>query len=125
MPIYDYLCPECGAERELFNRVSERRTNAPDCHGPMDIKLSANLGYVQRECRYECPVTGKVVTSHRERRNVMAEHDLVDANDFKPDMAHRKAKKRYDDNAAKAALLKTPLSDKVLDQYRPALPTSI
>ena len=55
----------------------------------------------------------------------MAEHDLVDANDFKPEVAHAKAKKRYEDNAAKAALLKTPLSDKVLDSYRPALPTSI
>ena len=124
MPIYAYICHECGAEREGFNRVSERRTNAPDCHGPMDIRLTPNIGFVQRECHYECPITGQPITTHRQRANVMAEHDVVDANDFKPAVTHEKAKRRFDRNAEKAAQLSSPI-DKVLDQYRPALPTTI
>jgi putative FmdB family regulatory protein len=61
MPIYAYVCPECGAEQDQFNRISERRTNAPHCHGAMDIKLSAVLGHVQRDCCYQCPVTDQPI----------------------------------------------------------------
>lgn len=123
MPIYAYRC-SCGAETEAFNRVADRRTNAPECHGPMEIKLCPNLGYVQQGCHYVCPITGNQITSHRQRANIMAEHDVVDANDFKPKIAHEKAQKRYNRNAEKAALLKSPI-DKVLDRYRPAFPTTI
>lgn len=124
MPIYAYVCQECGDERDQFNRISERRTNAPQCHGAMDIKLSPVLGHVQRDCHYICPVTDQPITSNRQRRNMMAEHNVVDANDFKPEAAHAKQKKRFDRNAEIAAQLSTPV-DKLLDQYRPALPTSI
>jgi putative FmdB family regulatory protein len=124
MPIYAYVCPECGAEQDQFNRISERRTNAPHCHGAMDIKLSAVLGHVQRDCCYRCPVTDQPITTNRQRANVMAEHGLVDANDFKPEQAVEKQRKRYERNAELAAQLSTPV-DKLLDQYRPALPTMI
>jgi hypothetical protein len=33
---------------------------------------------------YQCPVTDRFVSSRRERRNIMAEHDLVEMGDAKP-----------------------------------------
>lgn len=48
----------------------------------MSIKLSPNLGYVQPDCHYKCPVTRQHVTSNRQRCNIMSQHNLIDANDF-------------------------------------------
>jgi putative FmdB family regulatory protein len=124
MPIYAYRCPECGASQDAFNRVSERHANAPECHGPMQVEIQPNLGFVQRDCHYKCPVTDQLVTSHATRRNIMAEHNLVDANDFKPAQAIERQRKRYEKNAELAAQLSTPV-DKLLDKYKPALPTTI
>jgi putative FmdB family regulatory protein len=124
MPIYAYRCPECGASLDAFNRVSDRHSSAPHCHGPMEVEIQPNLGFVQRGCHYECPITGKPITTHAQRRNVMAEHNLVDANDFKPEQAIAKQRKRFERNAELAKELSTPI-DKVLDKYRPALPTTI
>jgi len=83
MPTYLYRCRDCGSERELFNRVSECESNAPSCcKAAMSIIPQAAFGFVQRECHYKCPVTGREVTSWRQRQNIMAEKNLVDANDF-------------------------------------------
>lgn len=57
----------------------------------MDIKLNPNLGHVQGDCHYRCPVTDQNITTHRQRANVMAEHNLVSANDFPP---HRTIEKQ-------------------------------
>lgn len=59
----------------------------------MDIELRAPQVSVQRECHYHCPVTGKEVSSHRTRRNIMAEHGLIDANDFPPAKVAEKGEK--------------------------------
>jgi hypothetical protein len=86
MPLYSYTC--CGNETEAVNRIAERRTHAPkcpDCSNPMDIKLNPVMGHVQSDCHYRCPVTDRQITTHRQRANVMAEHNLIDANDFPPE----------------------------------------
>lgn len=82
--LYDYLCRKCGHETEAINSIAERRTNAPVCCDErMDIiHKAAPQGYVQRECFYRCPVTNSEVTSWRQRRNIMAEKNLIDANDL-------------------------------------------
>lgn len=84
--LYDYLCRSCGHETEAINKIDERRTNAPVCCGEgMDIIIKkAPLGFVEREVRYRCPVTGQGVTSMRQRKDIMAREGLVDANDFEP-----------------------------------------
>ncbi len=91
MPLYSYICTECGNEAEAVNRVDDRRTNAPRCHGRMDIKLQPVSGYMQRDCNYTCPVTGGIVTSARQRKYIMESRDLQDANDFKSNFAKQKA----------------------------------
>lgn len=85
----------------------------------MDIKLSPNLGYVQRECHYQCPVTGAEVTSNRQRRRIMDSNDLVDANDFPPGPAIAKAEKERADNAELGAKLVNPLSDRQMQELVP------
>ncbi len=82
--LYDYHCKQCGNETEAVNRIDERRTNAPICcDARMSIVIkAAPQAFVQRPCEYICPVTGKEVTTWRQRRNIMAEEGLVDANDL-------------------------------------------
>lgn len=108
MPLYSYVCTECGNETETVNRVDDRRTKAPRCHGRMDIKLQPVSGYMQRDCNYTCPVTGDIVTSTRQRRYIMESRDLQDANDFKSNFAKTKAAKARDDRLA--ATLRDPIT---------------
>lgn len=48
----------------------------------MQLRIMPVIVYAQRECHYKCPVTGRNVTSNRQRTNIMREHNLIDANDF-------------------------------------------
>ncbi len=76
----------------------------------MDVKLTANLGYVQRSTDYKCPVTGKWVSSNRQRTNIMREHNLIDANDFPlTPKVIESAERKIKDRAALGAKLKEPL----------------
>lgn len=94
--LYDYACPSCGSEATRVNRIAERRTNAPDCCGQkMNIVIkTAPMGFVDREIHYECVATGEKVTSRRQRNEIMARENLVDANDIIPSHKQRMEKKR-------------------------------
>lgn len=118
MPLYAYQCKECGAERDQFNRVSDRHTNVPTCaqHGAMALRIMPNLGYVQRDCHYICPATGQQVTNHRQRRRIMEENGFIDANDFKPEKAFEKAEREWQRNEELIASVKHPLSDAALSE---------
>jgi len=111
MPLYLYQC-SCGNETEAFNRMADRHTHAPECttHGQMRVKLTPVIGYMQRDCHYKCPVTGKHVTTNRQRTNIMREHNLIDANDFPltPKVIEQEELK-LKDRAALGAKLKEPL----------------
>lgn len=94
--IYDYKCPECGSERDsVYNTIAERHTQAPECcSGRMEIiHKVAPMGFVDREIRYICPVTGDGVTTRKQRNEIMAREGLVDANDFKQTFEQRAAAK--------------------------------
>ncbi len=96
MPVYAYRCPECGADEDRFNRVSECESNAPACHGPMRIRITAPLVHVQQDINYKCPATGLGVTSWAQRRNIFAEHGLRDANDHPPEQVIRDESKKWE-----------------------------
>lgn len=123
MPLYTYRCAECGAERDEFNRIDDRHASAPSCAAcavQMAMVISPVRGSVQGDCNYRCPATGKVITNHAQRRNVMAEAGLVDARDLTPSFVVRKAKERRDELRREAAKLDIPNID--LTPYTPALP---
>lgn len=43
MPIYEYRCPECGAEFEKMQKISEGAPPCPSCgHSPVVKKVSAS-----------------------------------------------------------------------------------
>ena len=96
MPLYTYKCPECGTKKDGYNTVSNRNSGplcAP-CHGVLmeltivPVNIAPILG--GGDCAgYMCPVTDTFVTSRRERRNIMAQHNLVEAGDAKPSKARQ------------------------------------
>jgi predicted nucleic acid-binding Zn ribbon protein len=106
VPIYPFRCPTCEATRDEFKHVDERDANPPACCGaPMARQLTAPMVSVPANCAYKCPVTGQVVTSYRQRANIMAEHRLTDANDFSPQyMVERKRKERAENERLAAQL---------------------
>lgn len=109
MPIYVYECPECRESTEEWNRVDDRESSAPACcGGQMKIVIQPVRGKVQSECNYECPKTGQRVTSWSQRRNIMAEHNLVDANDLTPDYVFRRQRERRDALRREAAAMDMP-----------------
>lgn len=99
MPLYAYKCTGCGAEQDDFNRIDDRDANAPHCRAcavRMMRVISPVRGNVQETCHYVCPATGQGITSWRQRRNVMAENNLVDARDISnaTEREKRRQKKR-------------------------------
>jgi predicted nucleic acid-binding Zn ribbon protein len=123
MPLYAYRCPTCQAEQDAYLPVAEHETGAPVCegHGQMRQYLTPVMVSVQPECHFICSATeGDVqVTSHRQRANIMAEHNLIDARelDYPKQIAERKARKARELEEARATL---PPVD--LTEYAPALP---
>jgi len=84
MPIYSYKCKECETVIDQYNTIDDRH-KGPACHGSMKLQimptqLAPVLGGGDFQ-GYMCPVTDKFVTSRKERRNIMAEHNLVEKGD--------------------------------------------
>lgn len=85
MPLYSYQCQKCERVEDAIRKVVDHAIG-PDCCGePMRQKITAPmLAPIMgggNWAGYQCPVTGRFVTSRRERKNIMAEHDLVEAGD--------------------------------------------
>lgn len=109
MPIYEYTCKDCGDRRDQFNRIADRHVNAPQCCGAaMGIVPQAGLIFVQPNVCAQSPIDGTVLTSHRQRREYMARHNLVDGNDFKPKDLIAKARKKIEKRNELAAQLPQP-----------------
>lgn len=81
MPLYVYECSDCGRRYERTLKVDERYTGGPTCcHGNVKIVPQAPrfiMGAAQFEA-YKCPVTDQTVTTQRQRREIMKEHDLIE-----------------------------------------------
>lgn len=123
MPLYAYRCPTCQAEQDAYLPVAEVDSGAPECpgHGQMRQYLTPPMISVQAECHFICSATeGDIpVTTHRQRANIMAEHNLIDARelDYSKRIAQKKAQTARDLEEARANL---PPID--LTPYAPALP---
>lgn len=81
MPTYTYQCKTCGKIEDSFRKIADRDNN-PICHGEMVRKIIPPMlqpvlggGGLQG---YKCPVTDKWITSRKERKNIMAEHNLIE-----------------------------------------------
>jgi len=83
MPMkYDSECPICGKHYEYRARIKDRN-NTPECCGqptkrvivPPMLQASTAKEYQA----YKCPHSGDLITSKKTRREVMAKHNLVEA----------------------------------------------
>lgn len=87
MPLYTYRCAECGEESTEFNTIARRHKNTPNCCGaPTKLKITPTQIQAQilgggATPGYHCPITGKFVTSRKERREIMKRHNVVEAGD--------------------------------------------
>lgn len=82
MPKYDARCNECGNTKEYYSTVDDCLTAMPDCCGKQMHKviLAAPQALISSYWNfeaYECPVTDKVVTTAKQKREIEIEHDLV------------------------------------------------
>jgi len=116
MPTYSFRCPHCETEQELFCRVSELDNSVPYCCGKKTTQIftHAPYGYVQTDCHYVCPVTREGVTSYRQRKNIMAEHNLLPADGMDPEKTIARVNKEKADSLKLAAGM--PLSHKSLPE---------
>ena len=117
MAIYDYKCEVCGEIQEAFNHIAARDTSAPLCCDKATIRqLSAPMVFVPDWSSYKCPVTDQIVSSERQRRNIMAEHRLVDANDFTPKYVVERKKAKTAANNALAEKLTADIPKEIIQQ---------
>ena len=89
MPLYTYRCEICDRTTDYHNTVANRK-NGPICncgrstkHVIMPAQIAPVLGGGDFP-GYKCPVTDKWITSRKERRNITAEHNLIETGDRKP-----------------------------------------
>ena len=63
MPIYEYRCEECGAEKELLQRITDAPLSVcPECGKPAMKKLVSAAGF-------QLKGTGWYVTDFRDKSN--------------------------------------------------------
>ena len=83
MPTYTYECEICDKIKDAYNTIAGRHNSpACDCGYAMVLKivptqLQPVLGGGDWP-GYKCVVTDKFVTSRKQRREIMAEHNLVE-----------------------------------------------
>jgi putative FmdB family regulatory protein len=83
MPVYEYQCMDCGQRHEAVRTVKERGRGPICCGSPAEQRIfhSPPATYRQME-PYKCPATGEIITSSRQRKQIMKENNLTDASDF-------------------------------------------
>lgn len=88
MPMYAYLCPDCGETEDLYNTIDDRH-KAPVCACGADTKLSIQPTQIAPVLGggdfqgYKCPITDKFITSRRERKYIMDSNNLIEVGDRK------------------------------------------
>ena len=84
--LYESKCHKCGEVHTYIAKISNYQEAAPMCcdertqryFSPNSIPL-INASTARVFENYKCPETGQIVTSDRQRNNIMATHDLIDA----------------------------------------------
>ena len=84
MPIYDYNCPSCGVQEDIWAGVDQEEVPCPKCGIHMDRLLSATRSNPDWEPYYDenlCKLgsaEGHYVKSRQHRKELMKAHGLVD-----------------------------------------------
>lgn len=82
--IYQYRCKECGSVQDGVRSVANRDdTPKCGCGGETTRLITGGAGFTPVMGAgdmpgYQCPVTDQFVTSRKQRREIMAAHNLVE-----------------------------------------------
>lgn len=82
--IYTYKCTECSTEQDAFRSVANRDDSPKcGCGGDTDRIITGGAGFTPvmggaDMPGYMCPVTDTYVTSRKQRREIIAQHGLVE-----------------------------------------------
>jgi hypothetical protein len=124
MPTYDFKCKKCSKEiKNVLLRITHDEADRPCCCGEtmgQHFTVPPMVHWVdpQIEPFRAVGIPGQpVVTSTKQNRELMARHDLVDANDIKPpthqdDIDNQKAV----EESIKAITPDAKVSDKMAQQ---------
>ena len=109
-PIYDYDCEDGHHFTRFLKLADYKEPQTCDCGKPSKRKIMPTMINcdMQNWDRYESPVSGRLITSYKERRADMAEHGCTD---YDPGMVNsttshmeaedRKVEKRMDETVEK------------------------
>ena len=79
MPLYTYHCKKCNNNQTAYRKVEERH-DAPVCCDRMELKIVPTQKYIDIiGPGYKDIVTGEYVDSRKRRREIMKEHNLIEA----------------------------------------------
>lgn len=112
MPTYSYRCPECQAITTKFLTMNSHRNTTPCGCGAIAVQviLSAPIGIVRAECRYQSPVDGAVITNRQARINDMARNGCVE---YDPELRKDVDRKVIDDDARLARDMRQTLESEI------------
>ena len=80
MPTYVSECQICGTKHHYIRSIKNREDTPPCCgEKTKKIIVAVNINGLGAFENYKCPETGQIVTSNKQRAEIMAKHDLVDA----------------------------------------------
>ena len=104
MPLFSYQCPDCRDATTAFRAVASRNVGPLCCGGMMHRifeppEIQAQILGGGETPGYHCVVTGEYVTSRTRRREIMKEHDLIEA----PKSESEGYRKRRMDEAARVS----------------------
>lgn len=99
MPLYEFHCDN-GHKFDLFLKIKDY--NSPQtcsCGAKAKRKITATMIScdIQPWDYYESPVSGKPITSYKERNEDMARHDCVDYDPGMKDVQKKRIEKMDDD----------------------------
>ena len=65
MPIYEYICPECGSKFELLRSLSQvnEGVSCPQCHNAAERILSTFVSRAKSDSGLTTPIGGNPCTS--------------------------------------------------------------
>lgn len=86
MPTYTYRCATCQRTKDAVSRVDDRHTNAPSCGsrrcGGRQMALIVCPPQVVPDLNpYYCVVSEGVISSRKQRREMMKRYGVVEAGD--------------------------------------------
>jgi putative FmdB family regulatory protein len=102
VPTYEYQC-QCGAQFERVLPIAQYdQPQVCECGRTAEKLISRPLlAWATRECRYDCPITGKPITSYAQHRDNLKRHGCQEYDpEMKTDAANYR--KRQDDALDKA-----------------------